>query len=563
MRDLQEEREKKVKLLKKSLIITGIILVILVLMLIALKVLDSNRSKVLLNNEEISIERITYNFGDKTYVNLREMAKFFPSFRYSTGEYSKNGTVNQDPNYFHLSSPYEIIQFKKESDNMIKYILVDQNYYQFDSKGARILSKEEKESGKNTVIERQEIDNKIRLKEEFRLASEVLEINNNQFIPLEDIKYIFNLSLTETANKIELYTVEYLERVYASYLNRSNLSLNPNYQNRRAIIDGYFIVSANSTNPIYGVQIFENGSFRSQISESYKDIRYVQNNKTIFVINNQNAFGLINIDKATDIIQPGLYDTIEAYLPELDLYQVKNVEGKYGIIDTSGDTVKVVVHLEYDEIGYDTSKFLTETTGKIFFNSLIPAKKGNRWFIFDLKNPGKNYGSAFGGYMDLGYKKPELLSRNSSNQPQLTNDQIKELENRGFSNLTREDRNATEEDKNRRIALLAREGFVLNSNAIPEGESILTVPESTGFGGLIVKDYLANDYVYYVINSNPEVRAKGSPYSPLNAPYKRIYKLSVDGTERYYAIDASNIKYELRKEKEKPKEENLNIINNE
>lgn len=549
MKDFQEERNKREKMLKKALIGVGILLIILVISLIVLTVLDSNRNKLLLDKKELPIEKLTYNVGDQTYINLREMAKYFPSFQYSTGEYSLSGTVKQDPSYFHLKSPYEVIQFKKESSEMIKYILIDENYYNFDSKGNKILTKEEIDSGREKIIERQDIDNRTRAKEEFNLTSEVLEINNNQFVPIEDIKYIFNVSFEKSVNQIELYTVEYLEKAYANLLNKSNLSLNPNYQNRRAIIDGYFITTSNLTNPMYGIQTLDKDSFKSQISESYRDLRYVQSNKTIFVINNENSFGLINIDKAIDIIKPGEYKSIEIYLPELDLYKVENVEGRFGIIDASG---KKVVHIEYDQIGYDITKFPTEKSGKIFFNSLIPAKKNNRWYIFDLENPNQNYGSLIGGYLDLGYKKPELIMRNSNNQPELSEEQAKELESRGFANLVKENRNASQEENIIRLSLLAKEGFVAVKDLIPEGESILTVPESTGFGGLIVKSKLdTNEYVYYVINADAKVRSKGTPYYPLETPYRRIYKLSVDGIERYYAIaiDRNNTKYELRSEK--------------
>lgn len=558
MKDIQEERTKKEKMLKKGLIILGTLLVLLVAALILLKSIDSKANKLFLNEKEVSFDRLMYTYEGERYVNIREMERLFPTFTYSTGEYLSDGTVNQDPEYFHLKSLYEVIQFKKESDQISKIILIDQNYYTYDFNGNRVLTKEESSKGSTSVIERQEIDNKKRSTEDFQLQSKVLEIGKNQYIPLLDIKYVFNVQVSMVGNSIKLYTVEYLESLYSSTLTRNNLYLNPNYQNRRAILDGYFITTTNRTNPVYGVQIYENGIFTSQISESYKDIRYMQTNKTIFVINKQNAFGLINIDKAIDIIKPGLYESIEAYYSDLDLYQVKNVQGKLGIIEASGvDTVKQIVHLEYDQIGYDTSKFLGQTNGKVFFNSLIPAKKDNKWYIFDLKNPGKNYGSNIGGYIDLGYKSPELLSTNSRNEPEFTTSQVNELTSRGFAYLTKVDRNATQEEKTLRLLELEREGFVLSNNQIPEGESTLVVPESSGFGGLIVKSNLSGQYVYYIISADAGIRATGNPYA-LNTPYKRIYKYTTDGVDKYYAIsvDTANTKYELRKQEEQPKEQN-------
>ncbi len=557
MGEIQEERLKRLKMLKKGLIVLGVLLIILVIALIGLQTVDSKTSKMFLDEKEIEFETLVNKIEGETYVNLNKMTRLFPSFTYSTGEYFSDGTVNQDPNYFHLKSPYEVIQFKKESDKVSKIILIDNNYYQYDSKGNKILTKEEESKGQEVVIERQEIDNKKRSTEEFDLSAVVQERNKDQYIPLDDIKYVFNLQIKHSGNSTKLYTVEYLERAYASSLNKSNLHLNPNYQNRRAILDGYFITTTNSTNPVYGVQIYENGLFTSQISESYKDIRYMQTNKTIFVINNQNAFGLINIDKAVDVIKPGSYEAIEAYVPELDLYQVQNAQGKLGVIEASGETVKTIVHTEYDEIGYDTYKFIDEGNGKIFFNSLIPAKKDNRWYIFDLENTNKPYGSDIKGYLDIGYKKPELLSFNSRNEPELTDDQIKELTNRGLVHLTKEDRGADEATKLLRLQALAKEGFVLNQQSIPDGDSLLIVPDSTGYGGLIVKSYLSSgQYVYFIISLDAKIRAKDVPYS-LTTPFKRIYKLSSAGLDKYYAVSSDDKVFQLIKQ-DSSKETNQN-----
>lgn len=558
--DIQGMKLEKVKIIKKSLTIVGIILVVLITILVLLKFMDFKRNKILLDNVELPIDKLTYNVGDKTYVNLREFTKFLPSYHYNPGEYSEQGTVSQNPNYFYLKSPYEVIQFKKESNNFIKYILIDQNYYQYDVRGNKILSEEEIKSNREIFIERQQIDNKIRKKEDYKLSSEVLEISDNQFIPIEDVKYIFNLSYNKTSNQIELYTVEYLEKTYAGILRKNNLHLNPNYQNRRAIIDGYFVTTSNLTNPTYGIQIYENGSFRSQISESYKDVRYVQNNKTIFVINNVEAFGLINIEKAMDIIKPGAYKSIDAYLPELDLYKVEDVNGKFGIIDASSDEVKTVVHISYDEIGYNVDKFPNESTGKIFFDTLIPAREGNRWYIFDLKNPGANYGANNKGYVDLGYRKPEEIIVNSEYEVQFSEEQKKELIRRGMGHLITIDRNSTDNEKYIRLQLLAKEGFVSNLAAIPEGDSILTVPEKTGYGGLIVKYLVGTEYGYNVIIADSNIRKKEYPYA-LNTPYRRIYRLMVNGEEKYYAIamDENGTKYELIKRTFEQKKDDTNI----
>ena len=124
MGEIQEERLKRLKMLKKGLIVLGILLIILVIALIGLQTVDSKTSKMFLDEKEIEFETLVSKIEGETYVNLNKMTRLFPSFTYSTGEYFSDGTVNQDPNYFHLKSPYEVIHFKKVSDKVSNIILI-------------------------------------------------------------------------------------------------------------------------------------------------------------------------------------------------------------------------------------------------------------------------------------------------------------------------------------------------------------------------------------------------------------------------------------------------------
>ena len=555
MSDIQEQRNKREKLLKRALIFLGLILIILAAGLIFLTILDSQRSKVLLDGSEVQIDRITQNVGGTRHISIREMTKYFPAFSYNTGRYRTGGQVDQDPEYFYLESPYEVIQFKKDSDSVEKIIKVESNYYQFDKNGKRILvTKEEIDSGKPTDIPIQEIDNKKTNIEEFNLSKTLVEVSGNQFMPFEDIKYVFNLQYIKSENEVKLYTVEYLEKVYASSLERGGWSLNPNYQNRRAIIDGYFVVTKDPNDPSYGILKYENGEFSNHIALSYLDVRYVQQKQNMFVINRNNELGLVNVKLSTDIIQAGKYNTIEAYLPELELYQVSDAFGKLGVIDVSGKDIKVVVYIEYDEIGYNTLKFPEIDTGKIFFDTLIPARKDNKWFIFDLKNPGQPYGYNIKGFYDLGYKRPEVIEMDSYGYARLSDEQIEDLKSRGYERLTVNPTGQTSDaEKALRAKELAREGFVTSEAQIPIGDSVLIVPSETGFGGLVVKVGLGTDYGYQIISSNDQSRSPSTPYA-LASAYKSVYKMVEGGQNNYYARDIRNQVYKLLIEKPKETE---------
>lgn len=549
MINLNEDRKKKEKLLKRGLIILGIIIILLLVLYFVLSTMDSQRNKIYLNNTEVSLEQITYDVGNKTYVDIKQMCSLFPSFEHNKGEYKIGSTINLEKDYFYLKSPYEVIQFKENSKKFTKTILIENNYYQYDNKGNRILTDEEKRSGNESQFAIQEIDKKKRSTEEFELSAEAISMDGLYFIPLDSIKYVFNVQYTKTGNKLSLFTVEYLEKAYAGGLTRAGLSLNPNYQNRKAIIDGYFITTKTPDNPVYGVYTYKNG-FDSMIGDTYSDVRYVQVDQNMFVIDRNNQIGLINLEDFREIIKPGKYKSIESYLPDIDIYMVQNENEKFGLIDVSKEEVKPIIHNDYDEIGFDVSKFMGEKTGKIFFDNLIPVRKNNKWFIFDLKNPNNIYGQNINGYEGLGYIKPELIILNSYNQPQLTDSQKEELIARGLESLTRPEAYSDQATNTVKLKLLAKEGYVTDQKYIPDGESVLTIPEDTGYGGLVVKMKDSNgEYIYQPISSDINKRKDGGNkiYS-IPVPYKRIYRIPEEGIEKYFVQKNDGTTYEIRKE---------------
>ena len=79
-------------------------------------------------------------------------------------------------------------------------------------------------------------------------------------------------------------------------------------------------------------------------------------------------------------IQPN-YEEIKQIDKNQNLYLVKN-NNKYGIINQNGN---IVVFLEYDEIGIDTTQFISNNIKNqyLLFDNCIAVKRDEKWGFFD------------------------------------------------------------------------------------------------------------------------------------------------------------------------------------
>lgn len=79
-------------------------------------------------------------------------------------------------------------------------------------------------------------------------------------------------------------------------------------------------------------------------------------------------------------IQPN-YDDIKQIDKDLNLYLVKN-NNKYGVINENGN---IVIFLEYDNIGIDLAQFASNQIKNqyVLFDNCIPVQRDKKWGFFD------------------------------------------------------------------------------------------------------------------------------------------------------------------------------------
>ena len=278
------------------------------------------------------------------------------------------------------------------------------------------------------------------------------------------------------------------------------------------------VLNAENKYGVYGIDAHGHG-FKNEIALQYDDLRYAQNNKNLYVAKKETIgkesvynIGITNIIDKKQIIKLDKYEKIEIYLGEKGIYKVAKNK-KYGLIDNEG---KILIPEEQDEIGMSVEEFDSEEQGKIFFEKYIPIKKAGYWGLYLIEN-GKSKRIIEPLLAGFGYEKYKYVERDSSGYITFTNEDKKYIQDKG-ENVEKYDRKQLKEDE------LLKLGFTTDKTKIVNGENVLTIPVSEGYGGMIIK---TQEGKYGIISSEPGMYNNEPTYQFRLAPvvdsiYKRI-----------------------------------------
>ncbi len=207
----------------------------------------------------------------------------------------------------------------------------------------------------------------------------VINKNGKLYTTPEGIMVGFNATFKydNETNKIEIYTLPYLVNVYAGRLKQYGYEgTSASFKNQKALLYNLFVVKKD--NNLYGVI---NSSGEEIIGSRYRSIEFNESLKEFFVKNNNNKYGIVTVIEEKGVIKINLlYDQI-TMIDKSGLYLVKN-GNKYGVLGNDGN---IVIHLEYDQIGIDNSKFLANnvTNKYLLYDKLIPVYQNRKWGLFD------------------------------------------------------------------------------------------------------------------------------------------------------------------------------------
>ena len=212
--------------------------------------------------------------------------------------------------------------------------------------------------------------------EYYYMNNPVKAINGQLYAEEDGLMKAFNIAINydKDTNRIQIYTMPYLIQLYTnSVLDYGYTEIQEDFNNYKAVLNDMLVVEQDSN---YGVIKASTGDII--IEPKYSKIEYLPDTQNFLATSNDKVGMLSNTG---DLKIQLMYDTLELMDNDSNLYLAER-NGLYGVIDINGNTI---IHLEYDEIGIDITKFPDNDLQNkyILADNLIPVKKGNYWGFFD------------------------------------------------------------------------------------------------------------------------------------------------------------------------------------
>ena len=342
-----EEVNKRSKMSKVTMTIISIMILILVAVAIwlGLVISDLQKNMVKLTIDAKKVKSFTsqmFLFEDDTiYVSIKDFAPLVGYTVYKGDHKSENETMG------YIQNSFEEASYTLNSNKIYKQLLT-------------------------------ETDN-----EYYTIEKMVKMENDKLYMSLDGIQIATNSSIAynESTKQFTVYTLPYLATYYAAR-NKDSVLLDEkvDYSNKKAIL--YKLVVVQNANKQYGVRSIDGTEI---IGAKYKSIKFMESTQDFIVTSDDDKMGIMSSEGKTKI--SANYDEIRQIQKDLKLYLVRN-DKKYGVINQNEN---IILHIEYDSIGIDISKYQTNYTYSnheknryVLFKNCIPVEKNSKWGIFDI-----------------------------------------------------------------------------------------------------------------------------------------------------------------------------------
>ncbi len=327
---------------KKMMKIVGIFIFLLFIACIALVgviyYIQSTELKINLDGQANSkLKNVLIFEGEKVYVPIRAFAEYV-GYQSSNGDYKQ---YTEDTTKCYVESTNEVATFSLNSNKIHKIVL---------------------ESGSNDS-------------EYYEIAEPVKIINNQLCTTIEGAKLAFNIAMSYNAqtNTVTINTLPYLVKIFtARFQNAGIADKDASFSNQKALL--YNMIIVKNEDGHYGVYTLDG---KEILGTKYAKIKFIENAQEFIVTTLENKMGIMLHD-ATTKISPE-YDDIKQIDKDNGLYLVKN-NNKYGVINSKQS---IIVYLEYDQIGINNSTYPEAENQYLLYNKCIPAKQNNKWCLFD------------------------------------------------------------------------------------------------------------------------------------------------------------------------------------
>lgn len=347
--NIEEKQRKNKKIMQIIVILIVLLLIISIGLFFAIYYLKAQQFKFytdgkIVSNSAISNDLFVYE-NDKVYVSLKDIAEII-GYKYYNGGYKQ---YTEDTSKCYLECQNEVVTFEKDSDKIYKTPTSEVDYTYFT------------------------------------LDEPVKRINGKLYITSKGLGNACNLQMgyDKEANKMVIYTLPYLTNYYMTQY--SNAAIENNFNNQKALLYGLLVVqnientesSYNNRDIRYGVHNLDNEEI---VGKKYTNIEFIEGTEEFIVKTTEDKVGIITSDGTTKVSPQ--YDALKQIDKDLNLYMATN-NGKSGVIEKYG---KILIYLEYEQIGIDITKFPTNDIKNkyILFDNAIPVKQNGKWGLYDI-----------------------------------------------------------------------------------------------------------------------------------------------------------------------------------
>jgi len=347
--NMAEKQRKNKKMMQIIIILIVLLLIISIGLFVAIYYLKGQQFKFytdgkLISNSAISDDLFVYE-EDKVYVSLKDIAEII-DYKYYNGGYKQ---YTEDTSKCYLECTNEVVTFEKDSNKIYKTPTSEVDYTYFT------------------------------------IEEPIKRINGKLYITSKDLGTACNLQMgyDQEANKMVIYTLPYLTTYYMTQY--SNAAIDENFNNQKALLYGLLVVqnventdtSTSNKDIRYGVHDLNNEEI---VGKKYTNIEFIEGTQEFIVRTTENKVGIITSEGTTKVSPQ--YDALKQIDKDLNLYMATN-NGKSGVIEKNG---KILIYLEYEQIGIDISKFPTNDIKNkyILFDNAIPVKQNGKWGLYDI-----------------------------------------------------------------------------------------------------------------------------------------------------------------------------------
>ena len=337
------ETQKKSKITMIIGICIAVLLIIIITIIFGIIYLENSVMKITVDGQQNSdIEKIIYITEEnepKLYFPIRAIAKFL-NYEDYRGDYK---IKSEDETKCYVKNEYETAMFTKDSDILIK-TRGDSDY------------------------------------EYITIDEKVFEKDGELYTTPEGIEQAFNalLEYDLEKNRIDIYTMEYLNTAWAAALKIDNETemLSEEFSDKKAIFQDMMIIIKDEQ---YGVINASTG--KSVLENKYEEIKYLPATSD-FLVKSNGKYGIMGKDASTKVRT--VYDEIKIMDNQNGLYLVKQ-NNLYGVVDTNG---KVIIEPMYKQIGINIEGYKQSGIENqyVLLDEIIPIKNSDGlWGIFNIK----------------------------------------------------------------------------------------------------------------------------------------------------------------------------------